>query len=52
MSDNYHYKIMLFRRNEKPRVVRRGLSLEEAQLHCRKSSTHGDGWFHGYTRDA
>ena len=52
MSSNDRYKIMLFRRNKKPRVVKRGFTLEEAQAHCRKSTTHGDGWFHGYTRDS
>lgn len=31
------------------RVIRRGLTLEEAQEHTNDESTHGDGWFDGYT---
>jgi hypothetical protein len=29
-------------------VVRDGLTLEEAQAHCTRDDTHGDGWFDGY----
>jgi len=49
------YKIIRFHRSGKKRVIRRGLSLEEAQQHCRKEDTHKkdkDGqtlWFDGYS---
>ena len=47
------YKIVRFyqdmdRRN---RVMARGLTLEEAQAHCQREDTHGDGWFDGYDED-
>jgi hypothetical protein len=29
-------------------VIKTGLTLEEAQEHCRRDDTHGDGWFDGY----
>lgn len=32
-------------------VIKRGLSLSEAQAHCRREDTHGDGWFDGYDLD-
>jgi len=28
--------------------VKTGLTLEEAQAHCQREDTHGDGWFDGY----
>jgi len=33
------------------RVIRRGLTLEEAQEHCNDEATHGDGWFDGYEEE-
>jgi hypothetical protein len=30
------------------KVIKTGLTLEEAQEHCRRDDTHGDGWFDGY----
>lgn len=35
----------------KNKVIARGLTLEEAQEHCRRDDTHGNGWFDGYERE-
>jgi hypothetical protein len=46
------YKIVRFYQDERPRkVVKTGLTLEEAQEHCNDESTHGEGWFDGYEED-
>ena len=42
------YKIIRFKNHGNAKVIRRGLSLEEAQKHCRRYDTHGPGWFDGY----
>jgi hypothetical protein len=42
------YKIMRFRREGGSTVVQTGLTLEQAQAHCQREDTHGDGWFDGY----
>ena len=46
------YKIVRFRFDGDSEVIARGLSLEEAQAHCRREDTHGDGWFDGYEKDS
>lgn len=45
------YKIVRFRFDSDNKTVKRGLTLEEAQEHCNDESTHGPGWFDGYTED-
>lgn len=48
------YKIVrYFRDGRKPRTMRRGLTLEQAQSHCSQQSTRAkDGsWFDGYTTE-
>ncbi len=47
------YKIIRFREafDPSPRTIKKGLTLEEAQAHCRRDDTHGDGWFDGYDEE-
>lgn len=47
------YRIVrFFQDDDRPRrTIRTGLALEEAQAHCRRQDTHGEGWFDGYTDD-
>lgn len=45
------YKIIRFRFKGNSRVIKRGLSLEEAQAWCRREDTHGEGWFDGYDEE-
>ena len=45
-----HYKIIRFYKNNiKQRVIKKGLTLKEAQAHCQREDTKGDGWFDGFT---
>jgi hypothetical protein len=48
------YKIVRFTEafDPHPKVIKRGLTLEEAQAHCRREDTHGPGWFDGYDTEA
>lgn len=47
------YKIIrMYRDFDRPsKVVLEGLSLEEAQAHCRREDTRGEGWFDGYEEE-
>lgn len=45
------YSIIRFKMNEDNEVIETGLTLEEAQEHCQREDTHGEGWFDGYTRE-
>ena len=42
------YKIIRMKFEGKNKVIKRGLTLEEAQAHCQREDTHGKGWFDGY----
>lgn len=45
------YKIIRFFHDDDSVVVETGLTLDQAQAHCRREDTHGDGWFEGYETD-
>jgi len=45
---NRTYKIIRFRFNGNNKVIKTGLTLEQAQAHCEKAETSGNGWFDGY----
>ena len=45
------YKIMRFSLTEPKYQIRSGLTLYEAQAHCHKKDTHGQGWFDGYVKE-
>lgn len=44
------YKIVRFFRDpdRDTEVITRGQTLEQAQEHCSRDDTKGDGWFDGY----
>ena len=47
------YKIIRLYQDEniRSRTIKIGLTLKEAQEHCRRDDTHGEGWFDGYEDD-
>ena len=45
------YKIVRFNQSGAQRVVKRGLTLAEAQKHCNDPATSGKTWFDGYTKE-
>lgn len=47
------YSIIRFYADDRPRqVIETGVSLDEAQAHCQRPDTSGDGWFDGYEEEA
>jgi hypothetical protein len=46
------YKIIRFYQDDRPnKIIKRGLTLEEAQEHCNDPATSGPGWFDGYNEE-
>jgi hypothetical protein len=51
-GDPMTYKIVRFYRDGRNRrTIQKGLTLEQAQAHCEREDTAGEGWFDGYTED-
>ena len=42
------YMIIRFHRESQNTVIKRGLTLEQAQEWCNSPDTCGEGWFDGY----
>lgn len=45
------YKIIKFKFNGKNRVIKTGLSLEEAKEYCNREDTRGEEFFCGYEEE-
>ena len=51
------YKIIRHYQDYRKRTIKRGLTLEEAQAHCKDPKTrggsweNGDAWFDGFTEE-
>lgn len=52
MDDDTTYKIVRFDSTLEIRVIATGLTLVEAQEHCKRDDTHGEGWFDGYEQES
>jgi hypothetical protein len=59
-KEDIMYKIIRFYhdKNKRPRTIKKGLSLEEAQAHCQREDTSKRDkkgnivWFDGFTKEA
>ena len=51
MKGGFMYKIVRFRFEGDSEVIKIGLTLKEAQEHCQRDDTQGEGWFDGYTKE-
>ena len=47
-SDWPVYRVIRFRFGGTPRTIKTCLTEAEAQAHCSRPDTRGDGWFDGY----
>ena len=45
------YKIVRYKQKGRSKVMQKGLTLAQAQAHCKKPWTCGKGWFDGYTKE-
>lgn len=47
MSDKTYKIVRKFFEGE-DQIITRGLTLDQAQTHCSRDDTHGEGWFDAY----
>lgn len=52
MEDEVTYSIIRFWFKKENEVIKRGLTLEEAQEWCNRQDTSGNGWFDGYAKES
>lgn len=47
------YKVIRFYKDwDRPnKVILEGLTLDEAQTHCKREDAHGEDWFDGYEKE-
>ena len=45
------YKIVRYQFYGEPKIIKRGLTLEEAKKHCNEPNTEGIDWFDGFTEE-
>jgi hypothetical protein len=53
-GDSMTYKIVRFHRDNPEKngeTIEEGLTLKEAQAHCSRKDTAGEGWFDGYREE-
>ena len=51
MADTYKIIRFYAQRGKKQYIIHTGLTLEEAEAHCDREDTHGDGWFDGREKE-
>lgn len=45
------YKVYRYSQTGSKKLVKKGLTLDEAQRYCRRPDTHGKTWFCGFTQE-
>ena len=50
MAERYKIVRMFQEAGKRPKIIARGLTLSEAQTHCKNPKTKGKGWFDGFTK--
>ena len=51
MADTYSIFRFYKDGNVANELIKTGLTLKEAQEHCQRDDTKGDGWFDGYVKE-